>query len=193
MSIHFGLNSTNGNIQAFELTDGLPAEIFNEGSVATFSSGIIAFGSVSGIATFNPKLITTNQETPKLAISSIEAIDYNGVRHPVDFRGNQFEVNHEIQTLNINFVGLTYNKTAKNQYQYTLNNYLKFPKTIIPTTSLEEMRLKEFYGENPEVKFRVIANGVDDLSLTTLIMPEASLSSFLFKYSSCFVKPFSIS
>ena len=115
---------TNGNIQAFELTDGLPAEIFNEGSAATFSSGIIAFGSVSGIATFNPKLITTNQETPKLAISSIEAIDYNGVRHPVDFRGNQFEVNHEIQTLNINFVGLTYNKTAKNQYQYTLNNYL---------------------------------------------------------------------
>ena len=114
----------NGNIQTFELTDGLPAEIFNEGSVAASSNGVVAFGSVSGIAAFNPKLITTNQETPKLAISSIEAIDYNGERHPVDFRGNQFKVDHEIQTLNINFVGLTYNKTAKNQYQYTLNNYL---------------------------------------------------------------------
>ena len=91
----------NGNIQTFELTDGLPAEIFNEGSAAASSSGIIAFGSVSGIAAFNPKLITTNQETPKLAISSIEAIDYNGDRHPVDFRGNQFKVDHEIQTLNI--------------------------------------------------------------------------------------------
>ena len=30
-------------------------------------------------------------------------------------------------------------------------------------------------------------DGVDDLSLTTAICPNASLSSFWFKYSSCFL------
>ena len=114
----------NGSIQSFEISDGLPADIFNEGSVVAHMNGNLSFGSVSGLTTFDPKAIVINQEAPKLAISSVEAIDYDGNRFPVDFRGNQFKVNHEIQTLNINFVGLTYNKTAKNQYQYTLDNYL---------------------------------------------------------------------
>ncbi len=114
----------NKNIQSFEISDGLPADIFNQGSVAIHMNGNLSFGSVSGLTTFDPKAIVINQEAPKLAISSVEAIDYDGNRSPVDFRGDQFKINHEIQTLNINFVGLTYNKTAKNQYQYTLDNYL---------------------------------------------------------------------
>ena len=114
----------NKNIQSFEISDGLPADIFNQGSVAIPMNGNLSFGSVSGLTNFDPKAIVINQATPKLAISSVEAIDYDGNRSPVDFRGDQFKVNHEIQTLSINFVGLTYNKTAKNQYQYTLDNYL---------------------------------------------------------------------
>ena len=61
---------------------------------------------------------------PKLAINLVETIDYEGNRSFIDFTNNQISINHQVQTLNINFVGLSYNKASKNQYQYTLDNYL---------------------------------------------------------------------
>ena len=114
----------NNQFQSFEISDGLPANIFNDRSIAMNSKGEIYFGSVSGLTAVDPKLIVTNNETPKLAISNIEAIDYEGNKYPVDFSDNQFSIDHTIQTININFVGLTFNKATKNQYQYTLDNYL---------------------------------------------------------------------
>jgi len=114
----------NNQFQSFEISDGLPANIFNDRSIAMNSKGEVYFGSVSGLTAVDPKLIITNNETPKLAISNIEAIDYEGNKYPVDFSDNQFSIDHTIQTININFVGLTFNKATKNQYQYTLDNYL---------------------------------------------------------------------
>ena len=61
---------------------------------------------------------------PKLAINLVETIDYEGNHSFIDFTNNQISINHQVQTLNINFVGLSYNKASKNQYQYTLDNYL---------------------------------------------------------------------
>ena len=114
----------NNRFQSFEISDGLPANIFNDRSIAMNSKGEVYFGSVSGLTVVDPKLIVTNNETPKLAISNIEAIDYEGNKYPVDFSDNQFSIDHTIQTINIDFVGLTFNKATKNQYQYTLDNYL---------------------------------------------------------------------
>ena len=114
----------NNQFQSFEISDGLPANIFNDRSIAMNSKGEVYFGSVSGLTSVDPKLIVTNNETPKLAISNIEAIDYEGNKYPVDFSDNQFSIDHTIQTINIDFVGLTFNKATKNQYQYTLDNYL---------------------------------------------------------------------
>ena len=114
----------DGTLQTFEVSDGLPSEIFNDRSVAINEGGSLVFGSVSGLALVNPSSVITNTEPPTLAVSSIDAIDYDGMRYPINFSDNKFSVDHKIQSININFVGLTYNKTEKNQYQYTLDNYL---------------------------------------------------------------------
>jgi ligand-binding sensor domain-containing protein len=115
---------TDGSVRVFDNSDGLPADIFNTGAVDINDNGILYFGSVQGLTRVNPSEITINEIMPKLAINLVETIDYEGNRNFIDFTNNQISINHQVQTLNINFVGLSYNKSSKNQYQYTLDNYL---------------------------------------------------------------------
>ena len=115
---------TDGSVRVFDNSDGLPADIFNTGAVDINDNGILYFGSVQGLTRVNPSQITINKIMPKLAINLVETIDYEGNRSFIDFTNNQISINHKVQTLNINFVGLSYNKASKNQYQYTLDNYL---------------------------------------------------------------------
>ena len=115
---------SNGSLQSFEISDGLPSEIFNDRSIDISKDGELIFGSVSGLTAVDPLSVITNSEPPILAVSSIDAIDYEGKRYSINFGGDKFSVDHNIQSININFVGLTYNKTEKNQYQYTMDNYL---------------------------------------------------------------------
>ena len=115
---------TDGSVRVFDNSDGLPADIFNTGAVDINDNGILYFGSVQGLTRVNPSQITINKIMPKLAINLVETIDYEGNRSFIDFTNNQISINHQVQTLNINFVGLSYNKASKNQYQYTLDNYL---------------------------------------------------------------------
>ena len=115
---------SNGSLQSFEISDGLPSEIFNDRSIDISKDGKLIFGSVSGLTAVDPSSVITNSEPPVLAVSSIDAIDYEGKRYSINFDGDKFSVDHNIQSININFVGLTYNKTEKNQYQYTMDNYL---------------------------------------------------------------------
>ena len=114
----------DGNVRVFDNSDGLPADIFNARTVDINDDGMLYFGSVQGLTRVNPSEITINEIMPKLAINLIETIDYEGNRNFIDFTNNQLSIGHQVQTLNINFVGLSFNKSAKNRYQYTLDNYL---------------------------------------------------------------------
>ena len=114
----------DGSIRVFDNSDGLPADIFNARAVDINDNGMLYFGSVQGLTRVNPSEITINEIMPKLAINLIETIDYEGNRNFIEFTNNLLSIDHQVQTLNINFVGLSFNKSAKNRYQYTLDNYL---------------------------------------------------------------------
>ena len=114
----------DGSVRVFDNSDGLPADIFNARSVDINDNGMLYFGSVQGLTRVNPSEITINEIMPKLAINLIETIDYEGNRNFIEFTNNLLSIDHQVQTLNINFVGLSFNKSAKNRYQYTLDNYL---------------------------------------------------------------------
>ena len=114
----------DGSIRVFDNSDGLPADIFNAHAVDINDNGMLYFGSVQGLTRVNPSEITINEIMPKLAINLIETIDYEGNRNFIEFTNNQLSIDHQVQTLNINFVGLSFNKSVKNRYQYTLDNYL---------------------------------------------------------------------
>ena len=115
----------SGRVQSFDMTDGLPAYEFNERSIVKDKKGKIYFGSIAGLAFVDPNSVITNQEAPVLAISSIDAIGHDGSKNKASFFGNQLSVkDREVRTINLNFVGLTFNKSEKNQYQYKIDNYI---------------------------------------------------------------------
>ena len=120
----FRYNRENDNFDRWSIDNGLPADIFNARAVDINDNGMLYFGSVQGLTRVNPSEITINEIMPKLAINLIETIDYEGNRNFIEFTNNQLSIDHQVQTLNINFVGLSFNKSAKNRYQYTLDNYL---------------------------------------------------------------------
>ena len=55
---------------------------------------------------------------------SIVGIDQKNKRLPLDFSNEIVEVDHRIQTLEFEFVGLSFTKSEKNNYKYTLENYI---------------------------------------------------------------------
>ena len=107
------------------MTDGLPAYEFNERSIAKDKRGKIYFGSIAGLALVDPNSVITNQEAPVLALTSVDAIGHDGSKNNASFLGDQLSVkDREVRTINLNFVGLTFNKSEKNQYQYKIENYI---------------------------------------------------------------------
>ena len=51
-----------------------------------------------------------------MAISSIDAIGHDGSKNKASFFGNQLSVkDREVRTINLNFVGVTFYKSDKNQ------------------------------------------------------------------------------
>ena len=100
----------DGSVRVFDNSDGLPADIFNARAVDINDNGMLYFGSVQGLTRVNPSEITINEIMPKLAINLIETIDYEGNRNFIEFTNNQLSIDHQVQTLNINFVGLSFNK-----------------------------------------------------------------------------------
>ncbi len=110
--------------QTYSGSDGLPSDIFNDRAIGIDADGGLFFGSVSGLAKIDPQNIVINNKAPNLAISSIQSIDYDGNISPVDFSSGKIEIGPTIQTINIEFVGISFNKSLKNQYQYTLDKYL---------------------------------------------------------------------
>ena len=116
LSIETGKSRVCFTPSAFLDLIGSFSSIFNARSIDISKDGKLIFGSVSGLTAVDPTSVITNTDPPTLAVSSINAIDYDGKRYTINFSGNKFSVDHNIQSININFVGLTYNKTEKNQY-----------------------------------------------------------------------------
>ncbi|MDP6593183.1 MAG: two-component regulator propeller domain-containing protein [Candidatus Marinimicrobia bacterium] len=118
------MNPQEESFQSFTESDGLPGDILNPASIAVSSLGRLYFGGVAGLTTVNPGNITTNLDKPALAIETVETIDFRGNKQLVDFSEGAIEIDHRIQSIIVNFVGLSYNKSVKNQYAYSLENYL---------------------------------------------------------------------
>ena len=111
-------------IQGYNRTDGLSGRIFYKDAIAVGKYGKMYFGGPEGMAVVNPLDIKPNKEKPLIAITGIAAIDQSNKRTEIDFSSSTIDIDHKTQTLQINFVGLSFQKSAKNNYRYTLENHL---------------------------------------------------------------------
>tara|TARA_Y100001947_G_scaffold156792_1_gene165556 strand:+ start:2216 stop:5569 length:3354 start_codon:yes stop_codon:yes gene_type:complete len=116
------LNPDMGLIQGYNRSDGLNSRIFYGGAIAAGKYGKMYFGGPAGAVVVNPLDIKPNSEKPLLAITGIIGFDKSNLKTIVDFSTGKIEIDHKTQTLQIDFVGLSFNKSEKNNYRYILVN-----------------------------------------------------------------------
>ena len=152
------LDPTTDRFQNYSLSDGLKDRVFFNQAIGLDNYGKLYIGSPQGIHNADPNKITQNPDPPRLALVRIIGVDEKNNRNSLDFSKEYVEVGHQIQTLEIEYIGLSFTKSDKNNYKYTLENYLD--TWIENGTS----RLVSFQGLNPgEYKFTYMASNNDGI------------------------------
>ncbi len=109
--------------QNYNISDGLSDRIFLSQSVGIDNYGKVYFGSPQGIHTTDPNKISINEIPPELSIVNVTGLDKSNKNYAFDFSENIIELSHFIQTLSIEYVGLSFVKSEKNAYKYKLENF----------------------------------------------------------------------
>lgn len=120
-------NSTEGSFTNFSLADGISGTNFNYGAYYKASNGDLYFGSLDGVTYFNPKEISENSTKPEIIFTGISVLGMqpSDPDNPVyDLNINKtekLELNHNQNSISIDFAAINYTGTEKNQYQWKLS------------------------------------------------------------------------
>ena len=113
------------SIQNYNESDGLIGRTVSSAAITKDSHGNIYFGGPEGISYIDPSKTTRNTIPPRLAIGHVFIYDKNNRMETLEFNNDSISVFHTTQTIEINYIGLSYTKTQKNKYQYKLKNLNK--------------------------------------------------------------------
>ncbi len=135
--------SSEGNITVFnpennktithsEIPKIIQGYSFTEGSKCLSASGKIHFGNSGGILTINPFIIQSNNFKPELLFTNLQVnnknIQANDEGSPLDVNidyTEKIKLNHNQNSINIEFSALDYVETQQVQYSYTLEGFDK--------------------------------------------------------------------
>jgi ligand-binding sensor domain-containing protein/ribosomal protein L30E len=119
------LDPVSNRFQNYNLSDGLKDRVFLNQSIDIDNYGILYIGSPQGIHSADPNKITQNTSPPRLALVKTTGIDEKNNRESLGFLNDKIEVDHHTQTIEIEYIGLSFTKSEKNSYRYTLENHLE--------------------------------------------------------------------
>jgi ligand-binding sensor domain-containing protein len=118
------LDPVSNRFQNYNLSDGLKDRVFFNQSIDIDNYGNLYIGSPQGIHSADPNKITPNPTPPRLALVKTTGIDEKNNRESLSFSNGNIDVDHHVQTIEIEYVGLSFTKSEKNSYRYTLENHL---------------------------------------------------------------------
>ena len=118
------LNPKTIRFQNYNLSDGLKDRIFFNQSIAVDNFGNLYVGSPQGIHIADPNIIIQNPNPPRLSLVEINGIDAQNNKSKIDLSSDIIKIKYDIQTIEIEFVGLSFSKSEKNNYKYKLQNYI---------------------------------------------------------------------
>jgi ligand-binding sensor domain-containing protein/signal transduction histidine kinase len=114
----------------FDSYDGLQTGEFNDGSALYASNGLMWFGGINGLNSFNPEKVSKDTFQPTVVISGfqlyntpIKAKTKESPESPLSKSiciANKLELNHKQSVFTIDFVALNYSFPEKTKYAYRL-------------------------------------------------------------------------
>ena len=124
------INVEDKKFTNFNSNDGLLSNDFNFEAVFKDKKGTLYFGNYKGLDYFNPKDINTNSSLPSLHLTdfklfnkSVTPKEENSPLKKVISETNSIELSHKQSVFTIEFTGLNYTRSEKNNYAYYLEGY----------------------------------------------------------------------
>ncbi|QZK90073.1 response regulator [Flavobacterium sp. CHNK8] len=116
----------------FNKDDGLVDNEFNNNAVFKDGNGELYFGGYEGVNYFNPNEIKKTEKAPSLYFSdfklfnkSVKPNEENAPLTKVISQTKEIVLNHAQSVFTIEYVGINYNYSKKNQYAYYLEGFEK--------------------------------------------------------------------
>ncbi|RUT72410.1 response regulator [Flavobacterium cupreum] len=126
------LDFKNKKSTHFTKDDGLVDNDFNNNAVFKDGNGALYFGSYEGVNYFNPNEIKKTEKAPKLYFSDFKlfnrSVKPNEEASPltkVITQTKEITLNYTQSVFTIEYVGINYNYSKKNQYAYYLEGFEK--------------------------------------------------------------------
>ena len=113
------IRNKDQKIKYFTIEDGLPSDEFNLGACFKSSRGDLFFGSTEGIVLFRP-IEAINSHPPQIQLTSFKkygkTIQFEKPLHQIC----EFNLSYNERLFSLEFIGLHYKNSARNQYAYML-------------------------------------------------------------------------
>ena len=125
----FRFDKTNGQVTAFEKTDGLPGNEFNRAHKFMFPDGRLAFGGLDGYTIFNPADFVINKKRDEVPVM-LTALQINNqpqgiglanslIKEPLSTLSS-IDLPYNKNHLRFEFAALLFNQQQRTKYRYML-------------------------------------------------------------------------
>jgi len=104
----------------YDVSDGLQSNEFNTGAYFQDDRGQLFFGGINGFNYFNPAKIKQNSIAPKIEITGIKIENRYLKNDKEDFVKHQITLLPDQEVFTLEFAGLSYFNSNKNQYKYKI-------------------------------------------------------------------------
>ncbi|MCZ6702920.1 MAG: triple tyrosine motif-containing protein [Ignavibacteria bacterium] len=109
--------------QNFDKDDGLQSNVFGQGVYLQGSDGKIYFGGQHGLNIFDPERMQLKNYNSPIVIASLNLIKSDGQLEKLLFDPNQFELNHNQNSLLVEVISFDYSNPQRIKYRYKLSGY----------------------------------------------------------------------
>lgn len=117
----FKFNPRAETFKNYDMNDGLQGNEFNSGAYYKNNTGILFFGGVNGLTTFQPETLEDNTNIPPIVITSVSKFD-DIIKINI-FESDEIQLHYTEKYLSFEFSALDYRNPQKNKYAYTMEGF----------------------------------------------------------------------
>jgi len=126
------LNVSENGMTNYTTNDGLLSDDFNFNATFRDKNGKLYFGNYKGVDFFNPKDLKKNTTLPSLYLTGLKIFNKevtpskeNSPLNKVITETNSLKLNYKQSVFTIEYTGINYTRSEKNQYAYYLEGFEK--------------------------------------------------------------------
>ncbi len=118
-------NPESETFRNYDVTDGLPGNVFNAGAHHKGRSGLLYFGGNKGFVAFHPDSLRDNPHIPPVVITSFQKFNEEARLDTVISEIGELRLSHKDYVISFEFAALDFMAPAKNRYSYILEGFDK--------------------------------------------------------------------